>query len=167
MISKEKKKNKAKTPVKLRCPLAFVNVCDMSLSFRSVNVDRHFPFLFLCTVVTSDLDKAAHTFSRFTFSLPFHREKTTMGTCVSKRSACYDFTRYEPSTILSTSKPPETPPPATLRRFSSLRHSVKTFSSLAHQRRSLRSKAITIIKQSPKNKHCCIIQYNASEEALV
>ncbi|CAF0789874.1 unnamed protein product [Adineta steineri] len=91
-----------------------------------------------------------------------------MGTCYGKRSACYDLTRSHPTTMetIYELKPPETPP-ATLRRFSSLRHSVKSFSSVAYQRRSLRSKPITIIKQSPKNKHWCIIKYNETKEALV
>ena len=89
-----------------------------------------------------------------------------MGTCYSKRSACYDLTRNHHSTPICELKLPETPP-ATLRRFSSLRHSVKSFSSLAHQRRSLRTKPLTIIKQSPTNRHLCIIKYNQTHEALV
>jgi len=89
-----------------------------------------------------------------------------MGTCYSKRSACYDLTRNNYTTPICELKPPETPP-ATLRRFSSLRHSVKSFSSMAYQRRSLRTKPMTIIKQSPRNKHLCIIKYNETEEALV
>ncbi|CAF0748978.1 unnamed protein product [Rotaria sordida] len=81
-----------------------------------------------------------------------------MGTCYSKRSACYYLTQNTTS---------ETPP-ATLRRFSNLHHSVKSFSSMAYQRRSFRTKPLTIIKQSPKNKqHWCIIKYNETKEALV
>jgi hypothetical protein len=86
-----------------------------------------------------------------------------MGTCYSKRSACYDLTRNHHSTSIYELKPPETPP-ATLRRFSSLRHSVK---SMSHYRQSLRTKPITIIKQSPRTKHWCLIKYNESKEALV
>lgn len=91
-----------------------------------------------------------------------------MGACYSKRSACYDLTRiHQTSTpIICELKPPETPP-ATLRRFSSLRHSVKNFSAAAYQRRSLRTKPLEIIKQSPKNKQWCIIKYNENKEALV
>jgi hypothetical protein len=89
-----------------------------------------------------------------------------MGTCYSKRSACYDLTQSHPTATIYELKPPETPP-ATLRRFSSLRHSVKSLSTIAYQRRSLRTKPITIIRQSPKNKHWCIIKYNETKEALV
>ncbi|CAF0974615.1 unnamed protein product [Adineta steineri] len=103
-----------------------------------------------------------------------------MGTCYSKRSACYNLKDCH-QTITNTDiyllNPPETP--ATLRRFSSLRHSVKSLSSMAHHRRSLRYKPITIIMSpnkhstiggghsSSRKKHRCIIQYNASKEALV
>lgn len=103
-----------------------------------------------------------------------------MGTCYSKRSACYNLKGY-PNTITKTEiyevNPPETP--ATLRRFSSLRHSVKSFTSLAHQRRSLRYKPITVVMSPTKHatvsgghshsrkKHRCIIHYNQTKEALV
>lgn len=103
-----------------------------------------------------------------------------MGTCYSKRSAYYDLNHHR-RTINKTEtcelKPPETP--ATLRRFSSLRHSVKSFSSLAHHRRSLRCKPITIVMSpnkhstisgghsSSRKKHRCIIHYNQTKEALV
>jgi hypothetical protein len=103
-----------------------------------------------------------------------------MGTCYSKRSACYDLNQYR-HTITKTEtyelNPPETP--ATLRRFSSLRHSIKSFSSLAHHRRSLRYKPITIVMSpakhttisgghsSSRKKHRCIIHYNQTKEALV
>ncbi|CAF2401250.1 unnamed protein product [Rotaria sp. Silwood2] len=90
-----------------------------------------------------------------------------MGTCYSKRSACYDLTQAHHTTAICILSPPETPP-ATLRRFSSLRHSVKSFSSMSCQRRSIRTKPMAIIKQSPKNKqHWCIIKYNETKEALV
>jgi hypothetical protein len=89
-----------------------------------------------------------------------------MGTCYSKRSGCYDLTRNRQSTPICELKLPETPP-ATLRRFSSLRHSVKSFSSIAYQHRSLRAKPMTIIKQSPKTQHWCLIKYNETKEALV
>ncbi|CAF3878570.1 unnamed protein product [Rotaria magnacalcarata] len=90
----------------------------------------------------------------------------TMGTCYSKRSACYDLTQNHHAITMCTLKSPGTPP-ATLRRFSSLRHSVKSFSSMAYQRRSFRTRPMTGIKQSPKTKHLCIIKYNESKEALV
>jgi hypothetical protein len=89
-----------------------------------------------------------------------------MGTCYSKRSASYDLTRNHHTKSFDELKPPETPP-ATLRRFSSLRHSVKSFSTIAYQRRSYRTKPTTFIKQSPRNKHWCIIRYNETKEALV
>ncbi len=103
-----------------------------------------------------------------------------MGTCYSKRSDCYDLKQYRhiiTKTETSELKPPETP--ATLRRFSSLRHSVKSISSMAHHRRSLRYKPITIIMSpnkhttiggghsSSRKKHRCIIHYNQTKEALV
>jgi len=103
-----------------------------------------------------------------------------MGTCYSKRSACYDLNEYRHTITKNETyelKPPETP--ATLRRFSSLRHSVKSFSSLAHYRRSLRYKPITIVMSptkhttisgghsSSRKKHRCIIHYNQTKEALV
>ncbi|CAF5168210.1 unnamed protein product, partial [Rotaria magnacalcarata] len=103
-----------------------------------------------------------------------------MGTCYGKRSACYDLNEYR-RTLTKTEiyelKPPETP--ATLRRFSSLRHSIKSISALAHHRRSLRYKPITIVMSphkhttfggghsSTRKKHWCIIHYNESKEALV
>ncbi len=103
-----------------------------------------------------------------------------MGTCYSKRSACYDLKQYR-HTITKTEicelNPPETP--ATLRRFSSLRHSVKSFSSMAHHRRSLRYKPLTIVMSpnkhatvggghsNSKKKYWCIIHYNKTNEALV
>jgi len=87
-----------------------------------------------------------------------------MGTCYSKRSACYDLTQtHSYPTPICELKLPETPP-ATLRRFSSLRQSMKSF---AYQRRSLRTKSLTIVKQSPHNKQLCIIKYNQTKEALV
>jgi hypothetical protein len=89
-----------------------------------------------------------------------------MGTCYSKRSACYDLTRNHRTTPICDLKLPETPP-AALRRFSSLRQSVRSFSSMAYQHRSFRTKPMTIIKQSPRNKHWCIIKYNQTKEALV
>jgi hypothetical protein len=89
-----------------------------------------------------------------------------MGTCYSKRSACYDLTRNHYTTPICELKPPETPP-ATLRRFSSLRHSVKSFSSMAYHHRSFHTKPMTIVKQSPRNRHWCIIKYNETKEALV
>ena len=89
-----------------------------------------------------------------------------MGTCYSKRSASYDLTRTRHTQTIYDLKPPETPP-AALRRFSSLRHSVKSFSTIAYQRRSYRTKPTTIIKQSPRNQHWCIIKYNETKEALV
>ncbi len=103
-----------------------------------------------------------------------------MGTCYSKRSACYDLNQYRHAITKTETcelKPPETP--ATLRRFSSLRHSVKSFSSIAHHRRSLRYKPITIVMSpnkhttfggghsSSRKKHWCIIHYNQTKEALV
>ena len=96
-----------------------------------------------------------------------------MGTCYSKRSACYDLKEYRHTlTKIETCqlKPPETP--ATLRRFSSLRHSVKSFTSLAHHRRSLRYKPIAIVmspngQSNTRKKHWCIIHYNQTKEALV
>jgi hypothetical protein len=89
-----------------------------------------------------------------------------MGTCYGKRSDCYDLTRNYRTSPICELKPPETPP-ATLRRFSSLRRSVKSFSSLACQHRSFRTKPMTMVKQSPRNKHWCIIKYNQTKEALV
>lgn len=89
-----------------------------------------------------------------------------MGTCYSKRSACYDLTKYQHPTTICMTKPPETPP-ATLHRFSSLRHSVKSFSSKAYQCRSFRTKPIAIVKSSPNDKSWCIIKYNETKEALV
>ena len=103
-----------------------------------------------------------------------------MGTCYSKRSACYDLKQYRHTitkTDLCQFNPPETP--ATLRRFSSLRHSVKALSSMAHHRRSLRYKPIAIVlsptkhstfgggHSSSRKKHRCIIHYNETKEALV
>jgi hypothetical protein len=103
-----------------------------------------------------------------------------MGTCYGKHSACYDLNQYRHTIRKNETcelKPPETP--ATLRRFSSLRHSVKSFSSMAHHRRSLRYKPITIVMSpnkhttigsghgSTRKKHCCIIRYNETKEALV
>lgn len=103
-----------------------------------------------------------------------------MGTCYGKRTACYDLSEYR-HTISKTEiyqlQPPETP--ATLRRFSSLRHSVKSFSSMAHHRRSLRFKPITVVMSPNKHttisgghscsrkKQWCIIHYNTQKEALV
>jgi hypothetical protein len=103
-----------------------------------------------------------------------------MGACYSKRTACYDLNQYR-HTLTKTETyqldPPETP--ATLRRFSSLRHSVKSISSMAHQRRSLRYKPITIVmtpnkhrtiaggNSSSRKKQWCIIHYNQTKEALV
>lgn len=89
-----------------------------------------------------------------------------MGTCYGKRSACYDLTRNYYPTPVCELKCPETPA-ASLRRFSSLRHSVKSFSSVACQRRSLRTKPMAIVQQSPNNKHWCIIKYDQTEEKLV
>ncbi len=86
-----------------------------------------------------------------------------MGACYSKRSACYDLTQNHQTTSICKLKLPETPP-ATLHRFSSLRHSVK---SIAYQRRSLRTKPMTIIRQSSRNKRWCIIKYNETKESLV
>ena len=104
-----------------------------------------------------------------------------MGTCYSKRSACYDLNDYHHHLKAKSEtcqlKPPETP--ATLRRFSSLRHSVKSFTSIAHQRRSLRYKPMAIVlsphkyttisggHSSTRKKHRCIIHYNQTKEALV
>jgi hypothetical protein len=103
-----------------------------------------------------------------------------MGTCYSKRSACYDLNQYRHTITKSEIfelNPPETP--ATLRRFSSLRQSVKSFSSMAHHRRSLRYKPIAIVMSpnkhstfggghsSSRKKHWCIIHYNETKEALV
>ena len=104
-----------------------------------------------------------------------------MGTCYSKRSDFYDLNRSRHTSMktpISEIKPPSTPP-ATLRRFSSLRHSVKSFTALAHQRRSLRYKPIAIVMSpnkhrtvsgghsSTRKKHCFIIRYNETKEALV
>lgn len=89
-----------------------------------------------------------------------------MGTCYGKRSACYDLTRNPRTVLICELKSPETSS-AALRRFSSLRHSVKSFSSLAYQHRSFRAKSMTMIKQSPTNKHWCLIKYNPTNEALV
>jgi hypothetical protein len=103
-----------------------------------------------------------------------------MGTCYSKRAACYDLNQYRHTITKAETyqlNPPETP--ATLRRFSSLRHSVKSFSSMAHHRRSLRCKPITIVMTpnkhttiggghgSTRKKQWCIIHYNQTKEALV
>ena len=89
-----------------------------------------------------------------------------MGTCYGKRSACYDLTRTPRTGLICEFKSSDTPS-AALRRFSSLRQSVRSFSSLAYQHRSFRAKSMTIIKQSPKNKHWCLIKYNPTNEALV
>ena len=89
-----------------------------------------------------------------------------MGMCYSKRSASYDLTRNHHTKIIYELKAPETPS-ATLRRFSSLRHSVKSFSTIAYQRRNYRTKPTTVIKQNSRNKHWCIIKYNETKEALV
>ncbi|CAF1480836.1 unnamed protein product [Rotaria magnacalcarata] len=102
----------------------------------------------------------------FSFKCFSRTKHNTMGTCYSKRSACYDLTQNHHAITMCTLKSPGTPP-ATLRRFSSLRHSVKSFSSMAYQRRSFRTRPMTGIKQSPKTKHLCIIKYNESKEALV
>ena len=103
-----------------------------------------------------------------------------MGTCYGKRSACYDLNQYRHTMRKIETyelKPPETP--ATLRRFSSLRHSVKSIASAAHHRRSLRYKQIAIVMSpkkhttiggshsSSRKKHWCIIHYNETREALV
>lgn len=89
-----------------------------------------------------------------------------MGTCYGKRSACYDLTR-NPRTVLICELKYSDTPSAALRRFSSLRQSVRSFSSLAYQHRSFRAKSMTIIKQSPENKHWFLIKYNPTNEALV
>lgn len=92
-------------------------------------------------------------------------DQKNMGTCYSKRSACYDLTEHYNPITFCTLKPPETPP-ATLRRFS-LRRSVKSFSSMAYQCRSFRTRPVMVIKQSPEDNHWCIIKYNETKEALV
>lgn len=89
-----------------------------------------------------------------------------MGTCYGKRSACYDLTRNPRTSLICELKPPDTPS-AALRRFSTLRYSVKSISSLAYQHRSFRTKSMTIIKQNRKNKHWCLIKYHPNKEALV
>ncbi|CAF1073840.1 unnamed protein product [Didymodactylos carnosus] len=80
-----------------------------------------------------------------------------MGTCYSKRSGCYDLNSFN-----STLPPPETP--IALRRFSSLRQSLKTMTFSHHNRKSFRYK--TVVKNST-NKNWYIIRYNETKECLV